>query len=59
MKITYKEPFKIVVYGDGLAIGSIKKRSTGRAFRYAPHGGGAKGPWLESVDAVKASLEAE
>ncbi len=53
--ITFKETFKIVVYLDGSAVGSIRKTPAGK-FQYRAHGG-SRGEAYDTLEACKASLE--
>ena len=59
MKLTYKEQFKVIIYEDGQAIGSIRKNGNGDKYRYAFHEahGGGKGEWLDSLEEVQMALE--
>lgn len=54
--ITYKQPFKTIVYKDGIAFGSIKVSGSG--FKFHPHTGhGEKSEVFKTVEEVKAYIE--
>lgn len=58
-KVTYRETFKVIVYVDNVAVGSIKKHPSKDQYRFVRHGGGVKCDWVDSIGEAKAQAEGE
>lgn len=61
MPYTYKAQFKIIVYENDKAVGSIRRHSSEEKYRFVFHEahGGGKMEWFDTVDEVKTDLEKE